>query len=281
MAPARPGARGTAMQVGDGAGDFVSNVAGNVSYAEGTFPFVSGITKEASTAATVNTPRTYSLQINTNTAKGTAACAQGPNAAACTAWQQFVYYDDQLFIQYWLIDYGTTSCPAGFQSFDNGYYVGTTVVHELDCFASSVYGANVPRFPATDLPYVALAANVGSTGDQVTLYYADRVMAIQAPSSILRADLWWTSAEFNVFGAGYGGAAVFNTGTTMAVQTITDSKVPTLNAPSCASTSYTGEINNLNAIPGSCCALGGSITGTGIFFTQSNDPAAKAYPCPR
>jgi hypothetical protein len=50
-------------------------------------------------------------------------------------------------------------------------------------------------------------------------------------------------------------------------------------SPPVESTSFTGEINNLIAVSGSCCATGGGGT-TGIFFTQSNLPAATADACP-
>jgi hypothetical protein len=126
-----------------------------------------------------------------------------------------------------------------------------------------------------------MAADVSGPNDQLVLYYLGQIMAIAPPDgSVLHANQWWNSAEFNVFGPGDGSAAVFNYGTTMGVQLITDSVVPTLAAPSCASTSYTGEINNLTTVPKSCCALGGSITGTGIFFTQSNAGSPTAYACP-
>jgi hypothetical protein len=286
LVPARGVSSTPRFQVGDGAGDYASTVSGTISYAEGSFPFVSGVTKQAGLAPGY-TLSGYSLQMNTNTASKTAACAQGPNGAACTAWQQFVYIGGQLFMQYWLIDYFATApaagvtCPAGFNFYDNGYYEGTTVIHQYDCYVSSKSAANVPSFPATELQDVSMAADVFGGADQATLYYLGEVMAITPPEgSVLHADQWWTSAEFNVFGPGYGSAALFNYGSTMAVQTITDSNVPTLAAPSCTSTSYTGEINNLTAVAGSCCAFGGAGTGTGIFFTQSNVPGAGAYPCP-
>ena len=285
LVPSRAGAGTPALQVGNGAGDYASTVSGTISYAEGSFPYASGLTKEIGLAPGINLPGSYSLQMNTNTASGTAACAQGPNAAGCTAWQQFVYLGDALFLQYWLINYfaaapNGASCPSGFSSYDNGYYVGTTIKHQYDCYVSSSSAANVPSFPAADLPYIAMAADV-SSGDQVTLYYFGQIMAISpSEGSVLHVNQWWNSAEFNVFGPGYGSAAVFNYGTTMAVETITDSRVPTLAAPSCTSTSYTGEINNLSAVAGSCCALGGVGTGTGVFFTQSNVAGAGAVACP-
>jgi hypothetical protein len=270
--------------VGNGAGDFVSTVAGSISYAEGSFPQVSGLSKLAGVGPNQPLPATYSLQINTNTGRGKAQCGKGPNPSGCDAWQQFVYLGGQLFMQYWLINYWASDpmgaqCPTGFTYYDNGYYVGTTVKHQYDCYTSSLSAPNVPNFGVSQLPYVSMAANAYG-GDSVTLYYFGEIMAVSpTEQSFLDVNQWWKSAEFNVFGPGYGSAAVFNYGTAMSVQTITDSLIPTVNAPSCTSTSFTGEINNLNAIKGSCCATAGGGT-TGIFFTQSNDPNAKAYPCP-
>jgi hypothetical protein len=283
LAPPTPGAGAPAMHVGNGAGDYVSTVAGSISYAEGSFPQVSGLTQAVGLAPGVNLPGTYSLQINTNTTKGVAPCSTGTNPGACTVWQQFVYLGGQLFMQYWLINYWASdpngaSCPGGWNYYDNGYYSGSTVKHQYDCYVSSASAANVPNFPAADLPYISMAANA-FPNDSVTLYYFGQIMAISPTEpSFLHVDQWWKSAEFNVFGPGYGAAVVFNYGTTMSVKTITDSLVPTTVAPSCTSTSFTGEINNLNAVSGSCCATGGGGT-TGIFFTQSNVPGAAAYPC--
>ena len=284
LAPPRPGAGGPAMQVGNGYGDNVSTVAGTISYAEGSFPQSSGFKQLAGVGPGQPLTASYSLQLNTNPQKGASYCGTGPNAAGCSAWQQFVYLGDQLFMQYWLINYwatdpGTQQCPGGFGYYDNGYYSGTTVEHQYDCYATAFDSANVPAFSGSDLPYLSLAADV-SDGDSMALYYFGEIMALMPTTpSYMNVKQWWKSAEFNVFGPGYGSAAVFNYGTTMSVQTITDSLIPTTVAPSCKSTSFTGEINNLNAIPGSCCATGGGGT-TGIFFTQSNAPGAAAYPCP-
>ena len=282
LVPAQAGPRASTFQVGNGGtADFASTVPGDISFAEGSFPAVSGVTSENGLAPGFSLSG-YSLQLNTNYASHTALCNQGPNPSGCQAWQQFAYLPGTVFIQYWLINYfaaaptGTQSCPPGFTFDDNGYYVGTTIAHEYDCFATGSGSAGAPYYTAADLADVALSGSAGNT-DQVVLYHGGQAVAYTAPeSSVLGLYQWWQSAEFNVFGPGEGSAAVFNYGSTMAVQTVTDSADSTGTA--CTAVSYTGETNNLSLVPNSCCPITGA--SPGIFFTQSNAPGATAFPCP-
>lgn len=282
MAPARGGATGVPLQVGNGAGDFTATVPGNIDYAEGSFPIVSGLSSEGATGSG-EAFSGYSLQLNTNTGNNNAMCNLGPNASGCTVWQQFVYLGSQLFIQYWLINYFATAaqsnaltCPDGFAPYDNGYYLGTTVDHQYDCYTSASSAASLPVYGASQLVGLRLSGSAGPAGNQVTLYDGVNQVATVSSPSQLSLSTWWESAEFNVFGPGVGSAAVFNFGTSMAVQTLTDSLTSPV-SPSCVAGSFTGEINNLTVVPNSCCVVGGSPPG--IFFTQSNAPGAAAYEC--
>lgn len=281
LVPGRPGA----MQVGNGgSADFASSTSGPIiEDVIGSFPTVSGLSLAGAAGGDYVTSG-FTLQINTQAQPNTAICNAGPNPSGCTAWQQFVYATDEsgpsLFIQYWLIGYSATAsytCPNGGWQYDNGYYVGTTVQHQYDCYWNSPYASPAPAvYGGTDLADLSLGSWSFSSGDGVMLYYDGTVTTFTAEDPpVLGLWTWWRSAEFNVFGPGGGSAAVFNVGTTMAVQQEID---PTTATPTCTGASYTGEINNLNVVPGSCCALGG--TSGGIFFTQSNAPGATAYSCP-
>jgi hypothetical protein len=281
MVPVKGGGRAKPLQVGDGVGDFTSTVPGHISFAEGSFPATSGFSTGGALAGG-GILSGYSLQMNTNTLSNGAICNQGPNASGCTEWQQFVYLNGGIFIQYWLINYFATAqaaaagCPNNYGSYDNGYYQGNTIVHEYDCYWNSQYTAPTPVFGTADLPGLALSAYAGGTYDQVTMYTdggGEYLTMAASPTSVLNLDQWWTSAEFNVFGPGGGSAAVLNYGTTMAVQTVTDGS----GTPTCSAGSYTGEINNLTILPNSCCTFNNG--NAGIFFTQSNVSGAAPFAC--
>ena len=65
-----------------------------------------------------------------------------------------------------------------------------------------------------------------------------------------------------------GSETVFNSGSTVTVQVLTDTFTPTSDGPSCADESFTAETSNLNLVAGSCCPIGESWPG--IQFTESN-----------
>lgn len=275
LAPPKLGARSGAapMQVGNGAGDDVLTVPDPISRMEGWFPAISGATKLAGLGPGTDASGTdFSLQINTNTPTGLAPCK--PNAANCTVWQQYVYSTGLLYIQHWVIHYSPTQydCPPGYTYFNNG----TAAAPENDCYSDNP-PVPVPHLQITDLPHVVLEAWATNGNDMAYLFDGSQLWTFVEPSA-LNAYQWWKSAEFNVFGPGYGSGVVFNYGTTLGVQTrvYSNASLP----PTCSSTSYTGETNNLNAVPGSCCAFSDVEHGTGIFFTQSNVPGAAPFACP-
>ncbi|HLK90362.1 MAG TPA: VCBS repeat-containing protein [Polyangia bacterium] len=87
----------------------------------------------------------------------------------------------------------------------------------------------------------------------------------------------WTDAEFNVVGNGGGSQIAFNQGSTLAVQVLTSSVVPSTAAPSCGGDGTTGETNSLNLVLTSCCPIGGA--SPGIQFMESNVPGQTAPAC--
>ena len=74
----------------------------------------------------------------------------------------------------------------------------------------------------------------------------------------------WNYSEFNLFGAGGGSAATFNSGSSITVKiSMTNGSTA---APTCVNYGTTGETNNLNL--GTCSGTGG--TSPYIQFTESN-----------
>jgi hypothetical protein len=95
--------------------------------------------------------------------------------------------------------------------------------------------------------------------------------------SLLTLNTWWTAAEFNVFGPGGGTEVNFDANSTLLVRTSVDSPI-TSSVPSCVDTSFTGETNNLDLVPSSCCVLDG--LQPAVQFTESNVAGATAPGCP-
>ncbi len=119
--------------VGNGA-DYVAQAPSGhlISSAKGSFPKVTGVKSEKSVGVRsfgdggILGPNEYTLQVNTNFYSGSAAC----KGTGCFAWQQYVMAtntpvsltsgqltnDTEVFIEYWLINYGngSESCPSGF-----------------------------------------------------------------------------------------------------------------------------------------------------------------------
>ncbi len=111
-APTRPymprhGRRG--FTVGNG-NDYAAVTSTLTSSAVGSFPTVTGVKSETGYGGAANT---YSLQLNSDF-MNTAGCNGSSNPSSCLTWQQFVYSSSETaaFIQYWLINYGST-CPSG------------------------------------------------------------------------------------------------------------------------------------------------------------------------
>jgi hypothetical protein len=243
--------------VGNGT-DESAQVSGTISWAEGSFPTVTGVTSE-----TDGTANNFSLQLNSNFFSGEALCSGARTPSSCQGWQQFIYAPSAVFMQFWLLDY-VNACPAGWNTF------GT------DCFKNSSTAASVPTQAITNLVNLSLSGNAGST-DTVTMWAGNTLYAT-SQASVLGLNKGWTTAEFNIVGNANSTQAVFNAGATIFVQTLTDSVTPTGAAPSCESEGFTGETNSLTLVPGSCCPVGGQLPG--IVFTQSNSWSGGPPACP-
>jgi hypothetical protein len=266
-APERPyiPATGTRAQgaagsetVGNGY-DFSSQVSGTISWAEGSFPTVTGVT-----SLTDGSANNFSLQLNSNPFTGASPCSGAQTPSACDGWEQFVYAPGVLFIQYWLLNYNNT-CPSKWSSFQN------------NCFRNSDIAVTVPDQAATNLANLTLTGEAGSA-DAAIMSTGDGNLYAMSQATIVNLNQGWTGAEFNVFGNANGTEATFNSGVTIVVQTLTDSTTPTTAAPSCETSGFTGETNTLDLVANSCCPLDGA--SPGIQFTESNVSGATAPACP-
>jgi hypothetical protein len=123
--------------IGNGT-DPIGRRDGQISVAIGSFDSVSGVTSVTSMFGADD----YSLQLNTNLFS-TAICSGAGTPAQCVGWQQFVYTNNGCtsgnmqvpcaFMQYWLIGWGSTTCPAGGWIFfnnsgDDECYMSTNAV---------------------------------------------------------------------------------------------------------------------------------------------------------
>jgi hypothetical protein len=241
--------------------DFVAKATGLITLASGGFA-TKGVTSETGVGVAAFSDEgilganEYSLQLNTNALETTSACA---GHSGCTVWQQFVYSPDFIkkgtagvLMQYWLIDWGTKACPAGWDQYKS------------DCFKNSPV-MPAPDLPITDLGKEGLEGTATAGGnDTVTFSYGTESYSVSAKDSVLDISSVWNKAEFNVFGNAGGSRADFNSGSSITVTLLVlDGST---SAPTCVSDDgTTGETNNLNL--GTCKAFGGI---PNIQFTESN-----------
>ncbi len=256
-------ADGAPEVVGNGH-DYVAKAAGLISSATGDFT-ISGVTSEKSVGVAafgdggILGKNEYSVQLNTNDLLTTSACA---GHSGCHVWQQFVYATDytgpggaSVFIQYWLLDWGSSACPGGW-----GQY-------ESDCYTNSALAA-APDVPITDLGDVVLGASAaaGST-DSATFTYDSDAYSITASDRVLDISSVWNKVEFNVVGDAGGSRARFNNGSSITVTMLLVDGSST--APTCvANDGTTGETNNLNL--GTCKTVIGIFGIPFVEFTESN-----------
>lgn len=255
--------RGAAQTAGNG-NDYTLQTTSLITQAVGTFPSVTGVTSEKGVGVAayggggILGANEYSLQINSSFDDTTSACK---GHSGCTVWQQFVYAPDYevqgsaaVFMQYWLIGYGSSRCPSGFGSDGEG-----------DCYKNSA-AATAPDVPATQLANVKLTGTVTNGGnDTVVFTNGTKAYSSSGKDSVLYLAQVWKVGEFNVVGNAGGSEAQFNSGSSITVKlAVTDGSTA---APSCvANSGSTGESNNLNL--GSCSTGGGSTPY--IQFTESN-----------
>lgn len=252
----KAGARDT---VGNG-NDYAAATANLTSSATGSFPVVTGLTSETDGT----TPNSYTLQLNSNLANTSPACASY-GYKSCQVWEQFIYSSNygsagaQVFMQNWMFIPKGARCPrhGGWASYKTSSYNG--------CYMNSA-AVNTVTVPATSLASLKLGGAVIANGnDTVTFVNGANAYAVSEPDTTLGIAYVWNQSEFNIVGNGGGSAATFNPGTSMTVNLqVNDGSA---NAPSClANAGTTGETNNLNLGP--CSTVGGA--SPYIQFTQSN-----------
>ncbi|MET3652226.1 hypothetical protein [Dyella japonica] len=254
---------GAAQTAGNG-NDYTLQSSSLITQAVGTFPSVTGVTSEKGVGVAayggggILGPNEYSLQINSSFDDTTSVCK---SHSGCTVWQQFVYAPDYevqgsaaVFMQYWLIGWGSSRCPSGFGSDGEG-----------DCYKNSA-AATAPDVAATQLANVKLTGTVTSGGnDTVVFTNGTKAYSSSGKDSVLLLASVWKVGEFNVVGNAGGSEAQFNSGSSITVKLAVNNG--STSAPSCvANSGSTGESNNLNL--GACSTSGGSTPS--IQFTESN-----------
>jgi hypothetical protein len=244
--------------------DYVAQAAGLISGTLGTFPKVTGVTSEKSVGVAsfggggILGPNEYTLQINSNFTGTTSVCA---GHTGCTVWQQFIYSPDYetkgeaaVFMQYWLIGWGSSACPHTFNSAGGG-----------DCYKNSAFVA-APDMKITSLASLSISgAAAAGSNDTVVFNNGTQAYSVNASDSVLDISTVWKQSEFNIVGNAGGSRADFNKGSSITVKVaLTDGS--TL-APACvANAGSTGETNNLNL--GTCAGTAGATPY--IQFIESN-----------
>jgi hypothetical protein len=256
-APARapalsPRARSAAAQTASSAtSDYVLGTTSTISEAVGSFPVYSGVLSLKSGTSS----NEYALRMDAGM-YSTAACK---GHSGCTVWQQFMYVTDydvvgegSVFMQDWLIGWGSSSCPSGFGSDGEG-----------DCYKNSALAVS-PDIAAKSLGSATLTGTAVTGGnDTAVLTYGEDAYSSSQKDSTLDLASVWDQVEYNIFGT--DGQATFNSGVSITVNIAVDdgSKV----APSCdADGTSMADVNNL--LLGSCTASGESTPS--ISFTESN-----------
>jgi hypothetical protein len=251
-------------QVTGNGNDYVAESSGLTSAALGSFPTVTGVKSEKSVGVAeygdggILGPNEYSLQLNTNFTGTTAACK---GHSGCVVWQQFIYATDYavegeaaVFMQYWLINWGSSACPSGFGSDGAG-----------DCYGNSNY-VSAPDVKATSLGSLSVSASAAAGGND-TVVFTDGSTAyrVSGKDTVLDISQVWKESEFNIVGDAGGSRADFNKPVSVTVKlALTDGSS---SAPTCvADAGTTGESNNLNL--GKCSTASGS--SPYIQFTESN-----------
>jgi hypothetical protein len=245
--------------------DYTLNTTTNISKAVGSFPTFSGVTSEKSVGVAafggggILGANEYSLQMNTSFNSTTAACK---GHSGCVVWQQFIYGTDYevqgkgaVFIQNWLIGWGSSRCPSGFGSDGEG-----------DCYGNSK-ATEMADIPPKSLGSVTLTGTATTGGNDTTVVsYDGEAYSTSQKDSTLDIASVWKEVEYNIVGDAGGSEAEFNSsGVSIKVNiAATDGST---SAPTCkANTGTTGETNNLTL--GSCTATGGSTPS--VSFTESN-----------
>jgi hypothetical protein len=236
---------------------------GNISQAVGSFFGVN-----VSTENQDGTANDFSLQLNTNGGINVPASLCGTRANCNIGWEQFTYWEGYAEVWYILSDYDP--CPP---NPPNGW---SHPAGNKDCYLK---GPNVskpvPAQKITNLGNMTVTGVAGTTNDSVTVTTGDGKLYRATNTSYLNLINSWTLAEFNVFGNNGGANATFVGNATLGVKlSLTNG---TTASPTCTSGGTTSETNNLNLVPASCCASGG--TSPSIVFTETNVAGVTAPFC--
>ncbi len=236
FAPVQPTSqKGAPDTVGNGV-DYAAEVSGLISKATGTFTDVSSTISEKGQngGSGAKLANVFSLQLNTEFFSGSPACAGASNPSKCLAWQQFLYTasPDEVFMQYWLIDYDTT-CPAGWFT-DSG-----------DCYTnSSATLLSGKGLTAKSLATLSLSGSATSGGnDEVELINSGKATLATGLDSKVDLAPNWNTTEWGVFGDGGGSEAFFGKSNTL--EAVTKLTATSSSAPTCISDGFTAETNNL------------------------------------
>jgi hypothetical protein len=241
--------------VGNGNDHPAENNTTHMSWVQGDFSSVSGITKETDSYWGSNF---YTLQINSQIFTCT------PSGGASTqCWEQFVFRNlpgtgnpSVIFIEYWLFDYtsinNVNNCPntapaSGWNLlWDSGEQKG-------DCWGDTA-SINLPtESPTTKLGSLTFTgtSNISSSGhDSVQICDGSNCYSQSVSDAELQLYNYWTEAEFNVFGfgtppSGSPSTAQFNHGSSLTAEIFAQDGSANALSPSCGSGGTTGEMNNL------------------------------------
>jgi hypothetical protein len=244
--------------------DYVAKATGLITEAIGEF-VTKGVISEVGVGVAeykdqgILGPNEYSIQLNTNSLLTTSACA---GHSGCHVWQQFVYSTDyvvqgeaEVYIQYWLLGWGS-GCPGGWTQSSNNCYQNSSLI-------------SAPDIEIAGLHSMALGGSATAGGnDTVVFTYDSEVWSASFPDSVLDISSVWNKAEFNVVGDAGGSRADFNSGSSVSASIyLFDGSN---SAPTCvANDGSTGESNNLNL--GTCTASSrAGFLPPSITFTESN-----------
>jgi hypothetical protein len=221
--------------VGDG-NDDSAVVQGKLTHATGTFTNVSPRITETGQVdgSGRQVANTFTLQINSQFFSGSPACDGAADPSDCQAWEQFVYDTaaNEVFIQYWLINYDTT-CPAGYYSYSPDCYTNSP--------ASTFSGGPLTAPELASTVFQGTAKSGGN--DSVSLSDGGTASKVVTKDSKLHLAAFWNTTEWDVFGDGSGSQAKFGAGTTL--EPVTTLVGTSKAAPSCVAEGFTGETNNL------------------------------------
>ena len=247
--------------------DFAAVTPQHITWAEGSFPRVTGVTGTDP----------YSLQLNASRefTTGQGLCANAQTPSDCSRWQQFMFATPWIFSQYWLVDYANVCtntykqpCPQGCASCyacPQGWTADNSTTHGCFRNGNGYFVNEIENMPLSDLANLTLIGHATSTGDQVFLETGNGTLYTAGDAGeLLNLSQWWNQAEFNVFGWSNGNTVNLGSNAVVTVQLITDTTPAS--SPTVVSGGFTGETNNLTLVPGSQCAFGGSQPG--IQFTE-------------